>query len=131
MSFKYHGNWCGPGWSDGKWQNSVKDGKLPAIDALDEVCKAHDIAYAIANGDGNLEAQADYAFYKAIKWDSNIKSIAAKIGIGIQGLIKQQIYKHTLIKETNNANINPNKKQLRKSQDYADFIGKLNLICQI
>lgn len=40
-SFRYHGNYCGPGWSDGKYQKSV-EGTKPAIDRLDKACQVHD-----------------------------------------------------------------------------------------
>lgn len=117
MSFKFHGNWCGPGWSDGKWQLSVKDGKLPAIDELDRVCKIHDQAYAKANGNGALQAQADKKFYETVNWNDGVKAVAAKIGIGIQGLIKQQYYKHSLIESTNKGNKVPNRSNLKLAAD--------------
>lgn len=47
MSFAYHGNYCGPGWSAGQYKDA-KDltqqdfDRVPAIDTLDEICKAHD-----------------------------------------------------------------------------------------
>jgi hypothetical protein len=53
MSFAAHGNWCGPGWSAGQWKNAEdlteEDKVVPAVDALDEACKRHDIN--IAEGD--------------------------------------------------------------------------------
>ncbi len=45
---KYHGEYCGPGWSDGKHQNSVA-GYATARDHLDQACKDHDKAYAEAS----------------------------------------------------------------------------------
>lgn len=39
-----YGNFCGPYWSDGKWQESVEP-TIPAVDELDEVCREHDMAY--------------------------------------------------------------------------------------
>jgi len=42
----YHGNYCGPGWSDGEYQSSVV-GSKPAIDEFDETCRLHDAAYAL------------------------------------------------------------------------------------
>jgi hypothetical protein len=42
-----HGNWCGPNWTAGKHKPTSEltdeDRNVPAIDALDEACKAHDI----------------------------------------------------------------------------------------
>ncbi len=42
---RYHGNYCGPNWSDGKYQTSVV-GSLPPIDEDDLTCYEHDAAYA-------------------------------------------------------------------------------------
>jgi len=41
MSFRAHGNWCGPGWSAGKYQKSSLE-DYPAEDGVDECCKHHD-----------------------------------------------------------------------------------------
>jgi hypothetical protein len=53
MSFRAHGNWCGPGWSAGQWKDAKdlteEDKQVEAIDALDQACKEHDIG--IAEGD--------------------------------------------------------------------------------
>lgn len=62
MSIAAHGNWCGPGWSARQWKDAKdlteEDKKVPAIDALDQACKNHDIG--IAEGDPNANAN----FYK-------------------------------------------------------------------
>lgn len=43
----HHGNWCGPGWTAGKWMDAVDmdedDFKVPAVSELDQLCKDHDI----------------------------------------------------------------------------------------
>lgn len=48
MAFAFHGNWCGPGWTAGKRMNAqdmhINDMDVEAVDELDAVCKAHDIA---------------------------------------------------------------------------------------
>lgn len=53
MSFRAHGNWCGPGWSAHQWKDAKdlteEDKQVEAIDALDQACKEHDIG--IAEGD--------------------------------------------------------------------------------
>lgn len=103
-NFKFHGNWCGPGWSNGKWQESVLDGDAPAIDALDQVCKTHDIAYAKARSQKNrvhLEYHADMEFLKSIMYNPTIKGIAASIGIGTQSLLSLQAAKHFLLRKCN------------------------------
>lgn len=58
LSVRYHGNYCGPGWSNGKWQKSVC-GSLPGIDNFDNSCKRHDCASI----KGRNRA-ADIAFYE-------------------------------------------------------------------
>ena len=43
-----YGNWCGPGWTAGQYKDASEltdeDRLVPAIDALDQACKEHDIA---------------------------------------------------------------------------------------
>jgi len=62
MSFAYHGNWCGPGWTARQWKDAKdlteEDYNVEAIDALDQACKNHDIA--IARGDPD----AHHTFYR-------------------------------------------------------------------
>lgn len=57
MSLRVHGNWCGPGWTAGKWMNAAdmteEDKKIDAIDALDQACKNHDINLAEGNPDAD------------------------------------------------------------------------------
>lgn len=43
-NIRYHGNYCGPGWSDGAHHDSVC-GFAPAIDEFDQTCKEHDCSY--------------------------------------------------------------------------------------
>jgi len=44
LGFYFHGNWCGPGWSGGKYTNNPEkvDWSVPAIDSIDQCCKFHD-----------------------------------------------------------------------------------------
>ncbi len=49
--FKYHGNWCGPGWTSGKWISAGDfdwgDGDLAIpVDDLDTACMVHDACLA-------------------------------------------------------------------------------------
>jgi len=84
MSFKYHrGGWCGPGWSDGKWQRS-KAGYYTAVDEFDQTCKEHDIAYDI----GTALKKADYTFYRQ-NIGRGIKRSAAALGVGTQGYFRE------------------------------------------
>ena len=57
-----YGNWCGPGWSAGQWKDAKdlteEDKRKPAVDALDQACKNHDIG--IAEGDPNANKRFWY-----------------------------------------------------------------------
>lgn len=74
MSFRYHGRYCGPGWSAGKYQNSVVS-DLPGIDEFDETCRVHDARYAL----GSDLIHADYEFAKANLGKGVKRSVAGAI----------------------------------------------------
>lgn len=57
MTYAYHGNWCGPGWSDGRRVSSTH-GFAPAIDEFDETCRQHD--FALSGGKGNPSADITF-----------------------------------------------------------------------
>jgi hypothetical protein len=80
---RYHGNYCGPGWSDGKYQDSVV-GLLEPIDEFDETCKVHDAAYA-SNDDLRT---ADLKFAKDNIMSLNPKRVAAGLMVGAQGIFR-------------------------------------------
>lgn len=46
MSFAWHGNWCGPGYSGGQFTQNQDMSELDqtAVDELDELCRSHDYA---------------------------------------------------------------------------------------
>ncbi len=72
---RYHGNYCGPWWSDGVEQHSVATGQ-PGIDEFDESCRRHDRAYALgANLDG-----ADDKFIEE-NWNQSIKRSVAALAV--------------------------------------------------
>jgi hypothetical protein len=81
MSFNYHGNYCGPGWSAGQWQSSVVS-DIPATDQFDESCKAHDGTYAKG---GDL-MDADFLFAKQNLLTTNPKRWVAGALVGLQGV---------------------------------------------
>lgn len=81
MSLAYHGNYCGPGWSAGGYQNSVKS-SVGAIDPFDASCKQHDAAYATPGSD---LATADLAF-AGENLTGDPKRFAAGLAVGLQGL---------------------------------------------
>lgn len=79
-----HGNWCGPGWSNGRNQTSVR-GYAPAVDEFDETCRQHDFVYA---DDGDLAA-ADFEFARMNLGTASIKRNLAGVAVGLQGLSRR------------------------------------------
>jgi hypothetical protein len=65
---KFHGNWCGPNWTDGKKQTArehlLAGGKFdgPCIDALDCACRTHD---RNCSGPGGCTRSADDKLIKS------------------------------------------------------------------
>ncbi len=59
-------NYCGPYWSDGRFQSSVAKGKNAPVSQLDAECQAHDAAYATAKEEQDL-VDADEQFYEKTK----------------------------------------------------------------
>lgn len=83
FGFRYHGYYCGPGWSAGKFQNSVSGGPDP-VDALDRICQRHDSQYA----SGKNRKRADEEFYRdAMKLGYPKAQVAAML-VGGQGLLR-------------------------------------------
>lgn len=77
MSFAYHGNYCGPGWTAGKYMNArdahINDFNVPAVDELDQICKDHDMDLFYSTGPRD-DKMADRRFvYKISK--ANIPGI--------------------------------------------------------
>ena len=62
-SIPYYGSFCGPGWSDGKRQDSVIG--RPPTDEFDALCWLHDAIYATATRPQSL-SEADLKFYKSV-----------------------------------------------------------------
>ena len=75
----YHGNYVGPGWSAGKYQNSVVS-DVPPIDEFDATAKRHDEAYA--KGEDLVKADAEFARANIGK---GFKRTAAGLAVGAQG----------------------------------------------
>lgn len=83
---KFHGKYCGPYWSDNKRQLSVAYGSA-AVDALDQLCKEHDAAYATSIEPKQFR-DADLLFaHRALElgWP---KSLVAGIAVGAQGALR-------------------------------------------
>lgn len=85
--FRLHGRYCGPNWSGGKWQGSIKGKKGTATDEFDESCRIHDAYYADTTDEKRL-AKADMKFARA-NFGKSFKRTLAAIGVGAQG-----IYRH-------------------------------------
>jgi len=79
---RYHGNYCGPNWSDGKEQPSVV-GSTEPVDIFDSSCRDHDAVYA-ENGD---KEAADYNFFLTNIF-AGPKEAAAAIVVGTQGVVR-------------------------------------------
>jgi hypothetical protein len=77
-----YGNFCGPYWSNGRWQASVIP-TVDSIDSLDETCREHDFEYAVG---GNLKA-ADLKFFHRNFWKGGLATAMA-IPVGIQGFLR-------------------------------------------
>lgn len=84
VSFRYHGKYCGPGWSAGRYQGSVAKGPK-ADDEFDETCRIHDKAYA---ENQNLK-EADYKFYRS-NIGRGFKRSAAALAVGLQGYMRSE-----------------------------------------
>nr|WRQ64783.1 hypothetical protein [Sobelivirales sp.] len=83
----YHGNYVGPGWSDGKKQESVEFGTAIPTDELDALARYHDTAYAHFKDEKHREA-ADMIFAQEAEklkrkygtnWASNPKIASALV----------------------------------------------------
>lgn len=79
---RFHGNFCGPNWSDGKVQSSVVS-TMPGIDEFDESCRRHDALYASG---GDLHA-ADSDFFHQ-NFGKGGKRTAAALAVGGQAVIR-------------------------------------------
>lgn len=87
-----HGNYCGAGWSGGKYQTSVKGKKGTAIDEFDETCRVHDSVYHDFYGRNNKKLNdADAAFYRA-NIGRGVQRSAAALGVGLQGKVRSTFF---------------------------------------
>ncbi|MBU2574187.1 MAG: hypothetical protein KKH28_08945 [Elusimicrobia bacterium] len=69
-----HGNYCGPGWSSGRWwsgneeKDICKGGSMSPVDGVDALCLIHDRAYCSA--DEVAHHNADMEFLGKLKEES-------------------------------------------------------------
>lgn len=87
MTLRYHGNWCGPGWSAGKYKDAkdLTDSELsvPAIDGLDALCKRHDIN--IRNAKTKKDIQEAHKMFMEGAAQYGIKGRLAAVAVGLFG----------------------------------------------
>ncbi len=75
-------SWCGPYWSDGRFQESRR-GYAPAASEFDETCRQHDFAYA----DGGDLRSADLLFARENIGRGFVRT-AAGLAVGLQGVLR-------------------------------------------
>jgi len=126
MTYRYHGNYCGPGWSDGQYQDSVV-GTAPPIDEFDETCRVHDAAYATALN-AHDRTTADDIFIRSNLGQDLSRTVAAVAvatnrvprwfdPLGNSRYTTHYPEPHDIISLTQNQTIMPNKKtHLRGTQ---------------
>lgn len=84
FAYRHHGNYCGPGWNDGKFQLSRIHGNgfLDPVDNLDLGCQNHDDKYATPGAD---LASADFELASVALKESDY---AMALAIGSQGILR-------------------------------------------
>lgn len=95
---RFHGNYCGPNWSNGIAQPSVV-GDVPAVDEFDNSCRLHDAAYA--NDADLLHADLHFA---TTNFGRGAKETVAAVAVGVQAAFRAidkfypRIYKDTTMR---------------------------------
>lgn len=84
-SLAVYGNYCGPNWSAGKYQGSVRGSSVPAIDSVDNLCLIHDGAYATP---GSNLRDADLNFMVNQVLTGNPIGIGMGAAVGVQGIAR-------------------------------------------
>lgn len=95
FTWRIHGNYVGPGWSAGKYQNSVKYSSVPAVDEFDATAKRHDFAYGAYKGQPKKLSQADFKFYRENIGKGFKRSVSA-LAVGLQGVLR---YVHSFLQK--------------------------------
>lgn len=87
VPIRYHGNYVGPGWSGGKYQDSVAWSNIPPIDKFDETAKRHDKVYRLQRGNPKYLNLADDKFYSENIYKGT-KRTAAALAVKVQRLAR-------------------------------------------
>lgn len=103
-----HGNWCGPGWTAGQYKDAKditpEDYDVPAVDALDQACKDHDIGLY----EGDPEANDEF-YQKAYEsgWTGTLFMLAvAGIGPPSHSYLREE-YGDDMAEDIHNRIFNP------------------------
>lgn len=82
---RYHGNWCGPNWTAGQYKPTsdltLSDRSVPAVDALDQACKDHDIDLHDAETPEDVEQANEKFIAAAAKQGLRGKAAAALVSL--------------------------------------------------
>ena len=82
---RYHGNWCGPNWTAGQYKPTsdltLSDRSVPAVDALDQACKDHDIDLHDAQTTEDVEQTNEKFIATAAKQGLRGKAAAALVSL--------------------------------------------------
>jgi len=82
ITFKYHGNYCGPGYCGGAYSEDMCDFTVAPVDQLDAICQEHDFAYTY----GSDNASADLLFARKGIVLGGWKSTAASVALAGKGI---------------------------------------------
>lgn len=117
MTFRYHGNWCGPGWSDGRYTQSTY-GDAEAVDEFDETCREHDFALV----GGARDRAADAKFIRS-NFGKGPKRTVAALAVAVRDQY-QAMYDTPLKQNNKNIDFSSN-----SSSNFSrlDMTGKPNL----
>lgn len=93
MSIRYDGQYCGPGWSGGHYQDSIRYGDgPPATSAFDETCREHDGIYWAVKNKKRPGSDLDRADSKFIKLNlgKGFKRTAAALAVMAQRSLRKK-----------------------------------------
>jgi hypothetical protein len=114
---RFHGNWCGPYWSDGKVQTSVAT-RGSTTDELDEDCMAHDNAYANCDTSECLNEADDVFVRNASK--RSVKGAIAAAAVYTNRFTRPAAQTNNS-NNSNNSNNKMAKQNLRRKQKKSDL----------
>jgi hypothetical protein len=79
MSLAVHGNYCGPGWTAGKYMDAKDatedDFKVKPVDQADRICQYHDFAIWRAYQESDPERQVDMLIQADRVFENDMKRL--------------------------------------------------------